>query len=127
MEVLEAELANKNRILEKLKAESGGLDKVIDEVESAFVHIMEASQSLLHTTRSLGTKLDSKYPVRELLANDPSRFAEYDARRMNAPLPPVLREEAPALPEAVTAEMLALHDTGFAPPSATPKRGGGGY
>ena len=60
IDVLSSELSNINKKNGGLLIEKEKCDAVIKEVEQAFFSIMEASQSLLHTTKTLGTKLDSK-------------------------------------------------------------------
>jgi hypothetical protein len=96
---------------------------------------MEASQSLLHTTKSLSTRLDGKFPAREI-SNDDTLLSIQKAqamRMMEAPPSYTMETSSdhrlyegapgPSLPapsSSFTPEVRALHEAGFVPP---PSRG----
>jgi hypothetical protein len=121
-DLLTSELVEHNALLAKLNIERDRCDAVIKEVEGAYCSIMEASQSLLHTTRSLGTKLDSRYPAREVTNLDTLNEVQLSRSLAQLQTNSFTRADtsyAPPVPlpsgMELTPDIIALHEAGFAP------------
>ena len=130
LDILTGDFAHINKTLAVEKQDLNRVDGVLKEVEGVFLSIMEASQSLLHSTKSLGTKLGSKYPGRDVTSDDTlneihkmqqSRISngekDHEAAVCVEDVRPVV-VQSPVHKEYNAPEIEALRDAGFAPPNA---------